>query len=237
MDLDEYMNLNNWLGSFYELSMEYRPSGDRARLLAAVRALWRAPYLAGPYPSPYDQPHEGSPEWWAAQRMAFEQPYRQPGPLPEPLALPEALEAGDADLLQGTVTLPGRHAMGCHVQITWDAAGADLLQLEIPVGMLELAFEVDYPIMPATNPWVPEVEEALRQVGEAVYAAAPFALALIGEEVAGNVQAPNLTVERARYGGSLLLPASLAERLRPSMPATEGAHGLWWFPWWRSVQA
>jgi len=58
MDQREYIRRSNWHGSCYELAMEFYPTGNDDRLLAALLALWSGPAVHGPLESPYSWPEE-----------------------------------------------------------------------------------------------------------------------------------------------------------------------------------
>jgi Helix-turn-helix domain of resolvase len=58
MDQREYIRRSNWHGSFYELAMEFHPTGNDARLLAALQALWSDSAVHGPLESPHTWPEE-----------------------------------------------------------------------------------------------------------------------------------------------------------------------------------
>src|SRR5262245_54288948 len=49
MNLDLFLNSENWHGSYYELCLELGVSGDDEVLLGALRLLWSQPSLQGPW--------------------------------------------------------------------------------------------------------------------------------------------------------------------------------------------
>ena len=210
-----YADRDNWRGSFYEVGIEYPPGSDVERVMSASRALWRHPLLEGPMAGPYSDL-----------------------PASTPAVLPAAIE--NMSRLYGLLHLPGNRAVGCLTMIMtpgYDpievavAEYATWVMLCIPTGMLSLAYPVEYPIDVATNPWIDEFEHALVDIAEGVYRAAPFDLAVIGEEATAVVDgADALTGDMLNRGGYLASP-QLAHKLKPRRTPEALPSGLLWFPW------
>jgi len=53
MTEQEFADRENWLGSFYEMGIEYAPGTSGQQLLAAIEAPWQHPLLEGPVIGPY----------------------------------------------------------------------------------------------------------------------------------------------------------------------------------------
>ena len=74
--------------------------------------------------------------------------------------------------------------LGVYVCSTCSEPNAMWLCLCLPVGMLECAYDVDYPLHAVPNPWRVAVDEAFMSIADHVYQSVPFKIALIGEEAA-----------------------------------------------------
>src|SRR5205814_4376040 len=130
-----------------------------------------------------------------------------------PVVLPETLDPIEATYLYGILELPEGRCVGSCLIVS--RSGKDKwLSFYIPVGMLELVYELDYTFEPKSNPWMVEVDQALLDIAQAIYVAAPFSLAAIGEEAFAGPSAADLTVERLDKGTYIISP-SLFERLKP----------------------
>lgn len=203
----DYIEPENWLGSFYELAMEYHPVGNDQRLLEGIRAAWASPYLSGPWSGHYELEQPG----YVADLL-------QPQGLNGLYGLLKITEQGSV----GCTTLTVRETLG-------GGEGSDWLDICIPTGMLSLVFPVRYPLEREHNPWLYQVDTVLRSIADAVYAKSAFDLAVIGEEASGTVRAIEVTREHLVRGG-LLVPPSLGDRLGPDADAVNLPSGLMWFP-------
>jgi hypothetical protein len=197
----------DWYGSYYELAIEYRPKGDDARILDALRAMWKPPDVEGV---------------WARKD------YVQRHNLSELLGF-ERFQHG-----YGLLRLPGHRQIGCCSDVIRedDELGADWLAFSVPTGMLELVVSVEHPLWPRVrNPWMDKLDGVLLQMAQRIYAASPFQLALIGEECSGLSRADQLRPEEVVRGGYLVGPEAFDRlRLRTARMVTL-ACGLRWFPW------
>lgn len=201
---DDYLSMERWFGSYYELAIEFYPRGDDARLLRALAAMWASPLLRGPWPE-------------------REQLGRAPTP-------PQRLEVEGSNRLYGLLQLPGALSIGCLSLTVREEHGSDWLDFCLPTGMLQLAFPVRYPMKREDNPWLPAVDQVLLSMAERVYQASPFDMALIGEEASGQLRAQELTAVALARGG-VLVPPSLTHQLGSSSAAVALPNGLHWFPW------
>ncbi len=129
----------------------------------------------------------------------------------------------------GLIRLPGTAPIGCLSAIVREDAGAEWVELGIPMGMLDLVFQVRHPLYPKPNPWMPIVDHVLLEIAEHVYAEAPFDLAALGEE-AGAVVDPAALTAADLPGSDLLVPESRLAGLGNSGGGQARLHGLWWFP-------
>lgn len=203
MNPDDYRSRERWFGSYYELAIEFYPRGDDARLLRAVAAMWASPLLHGPWPE-------------------REQLGRTP-------ASPQRLDAEGFNRLYGVLHLPQGTTIGCGSLTVREEQGADWLDFYLPMGMLERMFPITYPLDRARNPWRSSVDQVLVDMAGRVYQAAPFDLALIGEEVSGSASARALTTDELAERG-VLLPAAVVHEFKPRGTPIPLASGLTWFP-------
>jgi hypothetical protein len=201
-----FLDRENWLGSFYELAIEYSPPREDERLLKAIHALWSCQQLEGPVDGPYGEQHvkQGS-------------------------RLPLSLEPEDYHNLYGKIKLAEGNTVGCLSVTVREKGGSDWLDLCIPTGMLGLAYQVEYPLFPSTNPWLSEIDHVFMTIAEKIYACSPFNLAIIGEEVSGYRYAQTITVDDLVRGG-YLVPPELVQNLRPPVSHVNLPSGLCWFP-------
>jgi hypothetical protein len=49
MNQTEYLEEDNWTGSYYEIGLELAPYGDDAAVTRALEVVWRQPELQGPW--------------------------------------------------------------------------------------------------------------------------------------------------------------------------------------------
>lgn len=89
MTEQEFADRENWLGSFYEMGIEYAPGTSGQQLLAAIEAPWQHPLLEGPVIGPYSD---------HASALT-------------PTTIPPVLE--NMSRLYGMVHLPRRRTIGC----------------------------------------------------------------------------------------------------------------------------
>lgn len=206
---DWYRNLENWKGSSLELAIDLGGRDD-GRLRAAFAAAWASPSVVGPRASPYPDPHRGASD--------------------------DQLDPQGSTFTYGTIQLPNTGGrLGCVVLSVRDET-SDWLDVAVPTGMLEVGFDVRYPLLDETNSWIAGVERHLVSIADAIYSVVPFDLATVGEEVSGLFHAPGSDVDLAirrddvdRRGGFVISPG-LWERLRPTVAAELRTTGLRWVP-------
>jgi hypothetical protein len=106
---------------------------------------------------------------------------------------------------------------------------SDWLDLCIPSAMLSRLFDVQYPTHSRANSWLKVVDAALVSIGERIYEAAPYPIALVGEEASGSTDREAFTAELVGGYGLLLEPEFAIQR-GVEAPFTELASGLRWYP-------
>jgi hypothetical protein len=200
---ESFLEQENWHGSYYELAIEYCPVGDDQQLLKAVQAFSEIPCLTS--------------LWF--ERTSFGGP-------PDML---QSLERFGGPTLYGLLEVDQSQRIGCLLKIIREQDGSDWLDFSIPTGMLELVFDVDYPLLVGNNPWIPQVDQILLDIAEAVYQSSPFNLAIIGEEVSGFVTANKITPDYLERGG-YIVPQDIMRRFRQVPPSVRLNDDLQWFP-------
>lgn len=207
MNREEFINSKNWNGSYYELAMEYVPTGNDERLLKAITALWESPTLSGP---------------WQTQEQ-----FGQTG------IVPSTLEADGYNWLYGIFGLADDREVGCMSLTVREEGGSDWLDLCLPTGMLRQVYPLRYSIDATTrrdNPWLDSIDERMIAIAEHIYSVAPFDFAMLGEEVSGMLHVETLTADQLSNGG-MLLPPKLSHKLGIVNPRQLHVSGLHWLPW------
>jgi hypothetical protein len=194
-----------WIGSFYELVLEYPPlslsSRERGNL---ARAIWAAPELEGV----------------VGEREAFGQRWHDVSTL--------AMESGQHHL--GLMRLAPDRVIGCSggfIEIT------DLLQyvLCIPTFQLELHYPVAYPIDPnnsAANPWMRYVNNVFANIARRAFDAMPFRLGSMGEEASAFDWFTRLTPSQLEKKSDLLVPIATFDQFAVTPHGVEISSDLYW---------
>jgi hypothetical protein len=208
MRSEQFLNAVNWSGGFYQLGIELTHSHDDVRLRAALEAIWSCSSLVGPW----------------LERESIGTPTVRPD-LPQ---LPIDPDYG-MSRLYGVLSVTGGSSLGCLVSTTRVQDGPDWIYVSIPMGMLEAAFRVQYPLSIASNRWLPQVQRALVVIAYTVFAVVPFDLGIVGFEISSLASESNRTRDVIAKGGFLL-----SERLCRSFdldPTVEDlGSGLKWIP-------
>jgi hypothetical protein len=203
-----YNDPENWRGAFLELAIELGPR-DNSRLRGAVAACWSHPRLLGPLFDP--RTHE---------------PFR---PIEDVMGQDGGWNWSAAGQLRLDEAI-----VGCATYAIRDPR-VDWLDLSIPVGMLELAYDVTYPLTRESNAWLASVDLVLAAIGDHVASHVPYELALIGEEVLGawssdpDDRGAIMREQIEKYGGALI-GRRLWNRLDPSVPSVQLSSGLRYVP-------
>jgi hypothetical protein len=206
MNETDFADKENWLGSHYELYIDYPLATDEAYLVKAMHAVWAMPSLHGPYVGPYNGHGEAL----------------------HPVTLPEMLDPVEATHMYGVLELPEGTFVGCCLIASRTDSGK-WFGFYIPAGMLALVYQLDYTFQLESNPWMEEIDQALLDIAQEIYVAAPFALAAIGEEAFVGPSGADLTVDKLDKGTYILSP-SLFEKLRPPSEWVVLRTGLRWHP-------
>jgi hypothetical protein len=161
-----------WAGGFYELAIELGPRSD-TRLESAPLTLWQNVRLEGCY-----------------LRRDFEPANQQR--LQPSLSLLERYGH-----LLGVATLPNKSQVTCGVVAIREDSGIDWLDFYLPMGALATAYDVGaFPFDDGKDSqwWREPLDGWLVELAQAVFAAAPFSLALVGHEVSGHAYAADLSL-------------------------------------------
>lgn len=177
-----------WLGSYVELAIEVSQAADDELLREALGALVREPGLRGVW----------------SDRGSL-------GGVHDVLDV-ESATLASGHMGYGVLQLDDVREAVCVIVLVREPEGSDWLLLCLPTGALDRVHAVTYPLARATNTWWADVEGSLEAIGRHVHRAAPFELALIGEEVSGGAHAARVTSAHLS-GTTSLLPEALVARL------------------------
>jgi hypothetical protein len=199
-----YSAPESWLGSYYELAIEISTTPDDERLRAGVDRLWSASVFVG-------------------------------GPWPDKLAtrdtvLPQLPREEEMAASYGLLRIRDLGVVRCVAWIIRETGrGSDWVDLCIPTAALE-PFGLAYPLVSESLcDLIKTIDRTLLEVAVHVFAAMPFQLAVIGEEVSGMWSSATVTPEDLAQGG-FLLPQQLARQLGARTAADDVAPGLSWVP-------
>jgi hypothetical protein len=202
VDRATYCSPHTWHGSAFELGLEYRPTAEDQLFLRAAEQLWRYPGLTGPWPrrEEYGNSIQITPDVPPRDSMLW---------------------------LYGLLELKDGREAACSSFMLRQNDASDSLSLCLPSGMLGRLFPVSHnPMGVKGNPWLRDIEDLLADIAAWVYGAAPFELAVLGEEAAAlGPDAAKLTRELLSHGG-YILPDVLWRHLDPAVEARPLSHGL-----------
>jgi hypothetical protein len=175
---------DNWAGGFYELAIELGPHSE-TRLETALRVVWQDARLHGCYVrrdiDPVDQ-----------QRV-------------EP-SLPSLERYGR---LLGVATVPNGRTVACGTVAIREEGGSDWLDFYLPMTALSTVYDVGaFPFEDGKDStgWREPLDAWLAELAQAVFAVAPFSLALVGHEASGRSYAAEIAtsgVPAERWDGYL----------------------------------
>jgi hypothetical protein len=168
MNRDFFTRKENWFGSFYELAIELQTSHDDVYLEKALAALWKHPYLIGP--------------WVDIKKFGLS---------PDVIRVSnfnDGTENFSFLRLYGVLSLPELgEQIGCLSIVVRETDGSDWLDFCVPTGMLESILPVEHPLPTDNYPLVKVVDQYFLQMADMIYKQTPYDLALIGNEVSGIV--------------------------------------------------
>lgn len=187
LDYKEFINPDNWIGGFYELSIEFHPVGDSNRLNQALITLQNLGFFNG---------------LWR-EKQDFKS---------DSISLPINIEEKSVNQFYGTLILSDGNALPCLISVIRIEDESDWLDISIPQASLGLFYPNKYPLSKELNPWLVKVEEIFIRIAETIYNHSPFELAMIGEEISGYTTQEEITLEDL---GKItcILPNQLQKRL------------------------
>lgn len=183
MKFEDYINHEKWTGGYYELSIEYHPSGDHKKLNDALDSLYKSDNFHGMWVEKSDY------------HMA-------------PVPLPIHIEEEGVHLFYGTLTLTAGHQLPCVISIISVCGESDWLDISIPQAIFEERFPYKYPLTKELNPWLSLIIEMYAKLTETIFKRSPFTIAIIGEEVSGE-NIPEINLEHV----TLITPSQLQAKL------------------------
>ncbi|MDN4492839.1 hypothetical protein [Ureibacillus aquaedulcis] len=187
MNYFDFINPENWMGGYYELSMEFQPLGDDKRLNDALLSLTNCNFFKG---------------LWQT-REDF-----QTSKLP----LPIKIEPDSINQLYGTLSLRDGNTLPCLVSLIRINEESDWLDISIPQASFNSKYAYTYPLTKELNPWLEKAEKMYITLAEIIYKNSPFDLAVIGEEVSGYTSQNSISID---YLGkaTCILPMNLQRKL------------------------
>ncbi|TFB24086.1 hypothetical protein E3U55_04540 [Filobacillus milosensis] len=187
MKYNEFINLDNWIGGFYELSIEFHPVGDDKRLNDALKSLEKSNVING---------------IWKEQ-----EDYQK-----KRVSLPIEIEEDSVNQYYGTLLISDGNTLPCVITIIRVDVESDWLDVSIPQAAFEKAYPYKYPLTENLNPWLNEVAETFIKLAEIIYEQSPFDLAMIGEEISGYTNQEDITLEQLKKS-TFIIPIVLQKRL------------------------
>lgn len=187
VNLSDFTNPEQWIGGFYELSIEFHPDGDDSRLNNALLVLQDCDFFKG--------------LWLSRENFEALQ-----------VSLPINIEPDSVNQFYGILSLDYSDASPCLVSIIRINGESDWLDISIPQSYLEKKYDLEYPLSKGYNPTLRQVDELFIKLAETIYNKAPFDLAMIGEEVSGYTTQENITAH-CLDKITCILPMELQHRL------------------------
>lgn len=187
MNYNEFTNPDNWIGGFYELSMEFHPVGNNVRLNQALTALGKLNFFSG---------------FWK-ERHHY---------LSNSITFPIHIDDDSVNQFYGTITLSDGKTLPCVVTIVRIIGELEWLDIGIPEAILEKLYDLQYPLTKEFNPWLAGIDEIFIRMAESLFDRSPFELALIGEEISGYANQENITLKDLEKI-TCILPHRIQKRL------------------------
>ncbi|MEI5906157.1 hypothetical protein WAK64_03610 [Bacillus spongiae] len=190
MNYDIYNNPDNWIGEFYELSIEYHPFGNNKRVNEALLGLCKSDNFNGVWEDKKDYQKKS-------------------------IFLPINIEEDSVTQFYGTLSFSNSKdgELPCVITIIRVDGESDWLDIAIPQASYEEIFPCKYPLTVELNPWLKEINTLYTQLAEIIYCNSPFDLAMIGEEVSGYTNQEEITHEDVQ-NITCILPSYLQDRLK-----------------------
>lgn len=189
MDYASYTNPCNWIGGFYELSIEYHPSGNNKRVNEALTALCNSDLFNGVWEEKKDYQKKS-------------------------ISFPINIEEDSVTQLYGSLSLSRSKELElpCLVTVVRVDGESDWLDVAIPQAAFGEVFPYTYPLTLELNPWLQGINALYTQLAEIIYCGSPFDFAMIGEEISGYTNQEDLTDEVVQ-SLTCILPCHLRDRL------------------------
>lgn len=187
MQYSEFINLDNWIGGFYELSIEFHPVGNDSRLNGALTALEKSKVINGIWKEREDY-----------KKMT--------------VSLPLENYEDSVNQYYGIILVSDGNTLPCAISINSIAGESEWLDISIPQAAFEKTYPYKYPLTENLNPWLNGVNETFIKLAETVFKQSPFDLAMIGEEISGYTNQETITLELLEKS-TYILPIGLQKRL------------------------
>jgi len=198
---------NHWDGSYYELGVIIEPYNSQDKIISALNCIINSNLITGLW---IDRKDTG-----IFEKSFLKSHFR-------------SLKDLQIYNYYSEVKILDYNPIGCLIIIIQDGINT-WFDLCIPLEMLDLIVEVEYPLYTQTNPWIFEVDSFFIKIADLLSSNLFFDFAMIGEEISGYMTPEELTVEELKKSGYLL-----SDRYRkkfntvPFKMITES--GLYWYP-------
>ncbi len=196
MDKSFLLDQDIWSGGFYELSLEYNPSGNDKRILTALNTLCRFPDFKG---------------LWNEKEAYFD----------NTITLPTKIEEDSVTQFNGLLKISNECILGCLITLIRVEEESDWLTISIPMSMLEKFYPVKYDLLEEHNPWKMNLDDLLISLAQRIYVHASFDLGMVGWEVSGYVNHSQITKEHLGKAVTFIIPSILCNKLELESVGTE----------------
>ncbi|PFH82609.1 hypothetical protein [Bacillus sp. AFS088145] len=168
----DFNNEEIWYGGYYELSIEYNPSGVNKKLNEALAVLYKCDIFNGMWKERKDfQNHNHT------------------------VTLPINFEKdGSVDQFYGTVADLKGNIFPCLISIIRIEGESDWIDISIPFGIFEENYNCNYPLIKESNLWLKDIDKMFTTITELIFSHSPFDIAMIGEEITGRTNSQEITL-------------------------------------------
>jgi hypothetical protein len=128
--------------------------------------------------------------------------------------------------------IPNKQVIGCRVMFL-DNEYEGWRLFDIPVGMLELVYLLEYPIE-ETSEWIAELEPLLAGIAARLYASWPFAYGGLGEEASTMLPTAERISGKDLAQPGLIVPQEMFERFDQVPRKIRLSDDLWWTGPWKT---
>jgi hypothetical protein len=126
----------------------------------------------------------------------------------------------------GVLRIPNKQIIGCRIMFL-DNEYEGWCLLDIPMGMLELIYPVEYPVE-VTSDWIAELDPVLAGIAARLYGSWPFVYGGLGEEASAMLPTAERIAGKDLAQPGLIVPQELFERFDQVARKIRLSDDLWW---------